>query len=350
MSSVAERIEAAKTQLKDLKKQITKVRNDKDVGGLEHVSGLQELPPSVNVPKQRRILKGHFGKVYAMHWAGDSKHLVSASQDGKLIVWNGFMNSKIHLIPLRSSWVMTCAYEQKQDSYVACGGLDNLCSIYNVSDTASPQLRTTRELAAHDGYLSSCRFINDNDIITASGDGTCMLWDIKSNTSKTTFEGHEGDVMSVSLHPTDPNLFASGSCDATLKLWDLRTGKCSMSFDGHESDLNSISFMPNGDTIASGSDDSTCRLFDVRAAASINTFQSERIMCGITSISVSKSGRLLFAGYDDYLCQVWDTLQVSETPVFTIQGHENRVSCLGVPASGDVLCTGSWDTFLKLWA
>lgn len=37
--------------------------------------------------KQRRVLKGHFGKIYALHWSKkDSVHIVSASQDGKLIV------------------------------------------------------------------------------------------------------------------------------------------------------------------------------------------------------------------------------------------------------------------------
>lgn len=78
--------------------------------------------------KQRRILKGHFGKIYAMHWSSDSRHLVSASQDGKLIIWNGFTTNKVHAIPLRSSWVMTCAYSPNGD-LVACGGLDNLCSV-----------------------------------------------------------------------------------------------------------------------------------------------------------------------------------------------------------------------------
>ena len=29
---------------------------------------------------------GHFGKIYALQWAADSKHLVSAAQDGKLYV------------------------------------------------------------------------------------------------------------------------------------------------------------------------------------------------------------------------------------------------------------------------
>lgn len=37
--------------------------------------------------------------------ATDKKHLVSASQDGKLIVWDGFTTNKVHAVPLRSSWV-----------------------------------------------------------------------------------------------------------------------------------------------------------------------------------------------------------------------------------------------------
>ncbi|KAL0603604.1 Guanine nucleotide-binding protein G/G/G subunit beta-1 [Plecturocebus cupreus] len=37
----------------------------------------------------------------------------------------------VHAIPLRSSWVMTCAYAPS-GNYVACGGLDNICSIYNL--------------------------------------------------------------------------------------------------------------------------------------------------------------------------------------------------------------------------
>lgn len=36
------------------------------------------------------------------------------SQDGKLIIWNGYTTNKVQAIPLRSSWVMTCAFEPTQ--------------------------------------------------------------------------------------------------------------------------------------------------------------------------------------------------------------------------------------------
>lgn len=96
---------------------------------------------------------------------------MSASQDGKLIVWDAYTTNKVHAIPLRSSWVMTCAYAPS-GSYVACGGLDNICSIYSLK-TREGNVRVSRELPGHTGYLSCCRFLDDNQIVTSSGD---MTW------------------------------------------------------------------------------------------------------------------------------------------------------------------------------
>ncbi|KAJ8780611.1 hypothetical protein J1605_000654 [Eschrichtius robustus] len=154
--------------------------------------------------RTRRTLRGHLAKIYAMHWgtdsrcvghghtlflvaswphpllvslprlrdqkplpAGDfpcwcgtdgllfsfsSRLLVSASQDGKLIIWDSYTTNKVHAIPLRSSWVMTCAYAPS-GNYVACGGLDNICSIYNLK-TREGNVRVSRELAGHTGTCS----------------------------------------------------------------------------------------------------------------------------------------------------------------------------------------------------
>lgn len=350
MADIAERIAAAKKQVENLKAQVSKAQEEKTNGytGMKDIVGgkASQLGPT---PKIRRTLKGHFGKVYALHWSGDNKQLVSASQDGKLIVWDAMNNVKLQAIPLRSSWVMTCAFEQSKGGMVACGGLDNLCSIYQLNQ---PQvLRSFRELAAHDGYLSCCRFIGENSILTASGDQTCMLWDIEMGQSKTTFTEHEGDVMSLSVLPAvDPNMFISGSCDSLAKVWDVRTGKCTMTLRGHESDINSVMLFPDGKCFGTGSDDTTCRFFDMRACGEVSEFRSDNIVCGITSVSFSRSGRILFAGYDDYNCLGWDTLGSTDKHCFQLQGHENRVSCVGVCPSGEALATGSWDTLLKVWA
>jgi guanine nucleotide-binding protein G(I)/G(S)/G(T) subunit beta-1 len=127
-----------------------------------------------------------------------------------------------------------------------------------------------------------------------------------------------------------------------------RTGKCTQTFKGHESDINSVAFFPNGNAFGTGSDDGSCRLFDIRADRELMVFSHENINCGITSVAFSISGRFLFAGYDDFMCNVWDSLKGEK--IYNLQGHDNRVSCLGVSSDGAALCTGSWDAFLKIWA
>ena len=72
-----------------------KRRIAEDKTTLQSISkGGATLPAVGKAPSVRRVLKGHFGKVYAMHWggalaSGGGTELVSASQDGKLIIWNG---------------------------------------------------------------------------------------------------------------------------------------------------------------------------------------------------------------------------------------------------------------------
>uniref|UniRef100_A0A8C0C8L7 G protein subunit beta 1 n=1 Tax=Balaenoptera musculus TaxID=9771 RepID=A0A8C0C8L7_BALMU len=298
LDQLRQEAEQLKNQIRDARKACADATLSQITNNVDPVGRIQM--------RTRRTLRGHLAKIYAMHWGTDSRLLVSASQDGKLIIWDSYTTNKVHAIPLRSSWVMTCAYAPS-GNYVACGGLDNICSIYNLK-TREGNVRVSRELAGHTGYLSCCRFLDDNQIVTSSGDTTCALWDIETGQQTTTFTGHTGDVMSLSLAP-DTRLFVSGACDASAKLWDVREGMCRQTFTGHESDINAICFFPNGNAFATGSDDATCRLFDLRADQELMTYSHDNIICGITSVSFSKSGRLLLAGYDDFNCNVWDALK-----------------------------------------
>ncbi|ORZ16504.1 guanine nucleotide-binding protein subunit beta [Absidia repens] len=338
------RITSARREAETLKERIKQRREALTDTTLEEMAKEVESLSKLSL-KTRRTMKGHLAKIYSMHWATDKRHLVSASQDGKLIVWDAYTANKIHAIPLRSSWVMTCSYAPSGD-FVACGGLDNICSIYNLKTRDGP-VRPARELSAHTGYLSCCRFIDDRRILSSSGDMTCMLWDIDAGVKIEEFSDHVSDVMSLSLSPSSPNIFVTGACDSTAKVWDIRSRQCVQTFAGHDADINSVQFFPSGNAFATGSDDASCRLFDLRADCELGVYSDDSILSGITSIAFSSSGRLLFAGYDDYNCLVWDTLKNER--LATLMGHDNRISCLGVASDGLALCTGSWDSTLKIW-
>lgn len=51
------------------------------------------------------------------------------------------------------------------------------------------------------------------------------LWDIETGQQCTSFTGHTGDVMSLSLAP-DARTFVSGACDASAKVCDDVVDNC----------------------------------------------------------------------------------------------------------------------------
>ena len=339
---MAKELDDLRVEIDNLKSTILK--KQKEVSDTTLAQASSEVEPLGKIViRNKRTLRGHLAKIYSLHLASDSRHIASASQDGKLIVWDSWSGNKVHAIPLRSSWVMTCAYAPS-GMYVASGGLDNTCSIFTLQGEQG-NVKMSRELSGHAGYLSCCRFIDDEKILTSSGDMTCAMWDIETGKQLTTYTGHTADVMSLSLSP-DNRTFVSGAVDNCAKLWDIRDGKSTQTFRGHESDINAITFFPNGNAFATGSDDATIRLFDIRSDQELAMYSHENIICGVTSVAFSKSGRLLLGGYDDFNCNIWDSMRIERAGV--ISGHDNRVSCVGVTDDGMAACTGSWDGFLMI--
>ncbi|KAM7251510.1 hypothetical protein ACFE04_023393 [Oxalis oulophora] len=311
-----------------------------------------------------RTLQGHSGKVYSLDWTPEKNRIVSASQDGRLIVWNALTRQKIHVIKIPCAWVTTCAFSPSGQT-VACGGLDNVCSIFNLNSPTDKDgnLPISKMLSGHKGYISCCQYVPDEDahLITSSGDQTCILWDITTGLKASVFggefqSGHTADVLSVSVNGSNSKMFVSGSCDSTARLWDSRVASRAVrTFHGHEGDVNTVKFFPDGNRFGTGSDDGTCQLFDIRTGHQIQKYYQQHVdneIPPVTSIAFSISGRLMFAAYSNGDCYVWDTLlaKVILNLGACQDSHEGRISCLGLSADGSALCTGGWDTNLKIWA
>eukprot|EP00252_Welwitschia_mirabilis_P007565 TRINITY_DN1905_c0_g1_i1.p1 TRINITY_DN1905_c0_g1~~TRINITY_DN1905_c0_g1_i1.p1 ORF type:complete len:372 (+),score=42.81 TRINITY_DN1905_c0_g1_i1:352-1467(+) len=309
-----------------------------------------------------RTLQGHTGKVYSLDCTAEKNRIVSASQDGRLIVWNALTSQRVHTI--RLPWVITCAFSPTGQS-VACGGLDNVCSIFHLNSQPERDgnLPIFKTLIGHKGRISSCQYVpgEDNHTITGSGDKTCILWDVATGQRISVFGGefplgHTADVTSVSFSPTSNKEFVSGSCDKTARLWDTRIASRAMRiFHGHAGDVNTVKFFPDGLRFGAGSDDSTCRLFDIRTGHQLQVYEhphKEDENTTVSSIAFSYSGRLLVASYSNGDCIIWDTVmaEVVLNMKDLHEKHNSRISCLSLMPDGSALCTGSWDRNLKVWA
>ena len=118
--------------------------------------------------------------------------------------------------------------------------------------------------------------------------------------------GHRDDVKSVAYSP-EGGTIASGSADTTVRLWDAVTGQQKATLTGHTDPVFSVAFSPDGGTIASGSDDTTLRLWDAI------TGQQKAILTGhtggVSSVAYSPGGGTLASGSWDNTVRLWDACQ-----------------------------------------
>ena len=86
------------------------------------------------------------------------------------------------------------------------------------------------------------------------------LWDAASGKERRHVKGHTDLVNSVTFSPNGQRL-ASASEDKMVKLWDAASGKELRNFEGHM-DAVSVSFSPDGERLAWIIRDGTVKLWD----------------------------------------------------------------------------------------
>ncbi|WP_174186976.1 WD40 repeat domain-containing protein [Nocardia barduliensis] len=111
-------------------------------------------------------------------------------------------------------------------------------------------------------------------------------------------------VYTVAFSP-DGALLATGSNESTVRLWDAKTRQeTAPPIKGHSEKARAVAFSPDGALLATGGDDNTVRLWDVKTrqqvAQPISTDGSVR------SLAFSPDGTLLAAAGTDGFVLLWN--------------------------------------------
>jgi WD40 repeat protein len=133
---------------------------------------------------------------------------------------------------------------------------------------------------------------------------------------------------------------ATGGISATNAARVALTGK----LEGHASTVTGVAFAPDGQTIATASQDSTVKLWRAADGKLLRTLQGAD---GMTSVAFAPDGQTLAAGSKDNTVRIW---RVSDgQPVHTITGHSYMVQTVAYSRDGQTLASGSLDGTVKLW-
>jgi WD40 repeat protein len=117
--------------------------------------------------------------------------------------------------------------------------------------------------------------------------------------------GHANSVLSLAFDPTGTYL-ASGSIDSTARIWDWRNRRTTAILTGHAGGINAIAFTRDGTHLVTGGADGTLRLWDIhRPQAPIATAAhpplnpTEPLGVQINVLAVSDDGKSVVVGRED---------------------------------------------------
>jgi serine/threonine protein kinase len=150
-------------------------------------------------------------------------------------------------------------------------------------------------------------------------------------------------VWAVTFSP-DGQTIASGSQDTTLKLWDIKTRKETKSLVGDFSPIYAVDFNSDGTEISSGS--GLWRILEWNLTTG-KEYPPLEHLATIWSIDVSPDNQKIASASADKTVKIWD--RQTGTILQNLTDHQDQVYAVVFSPDGQLLVTASQDKTIKIW-
>ncbi|WP_437492801.1 pentapeptide repeat-containing protein [Sorangium sp. So ce1014] len=184
----------------------------------------------------------------------------------------------------------------------------------------------------------------DGTLLASGHAGWIVLRELATGTALRVLTGHSAWITSIAFSP-DGDTLASGSDDCSVRLWDVSTGNVLGVLKGHSRDVTTVAFSPDGEWLASGAHDATVRLWQVGTFRQLSVLQGH--LDGVTSVMFSPDGEVLASGAHDATVRLWE-LSTGDM-LRMLSGHRGGVLSVAFSPDGEMLASGSLDYDIGLW-
>lgn len=308
------------------------------------VSGKIRIWDTVN---KEHLLKNEFqpigGPIKDIAWSSDSQRIVVVGE-GRERFGHVFMadtGTSVGEISGQSKPINSCDFRPARPFRIVTGSEDNTIGIFE-----GPPFKFRKTKQEHSRFVQAIRYSPDGKYFASGGfDGKVFIFD--GNTSDLIGEvgspAHKGGVYGVAWKPDGAQLLTA-SGDKTCKLWNVETRELIVEFPmGSTVDDQQVSCLWQGEHLLSVSLSGFINYLDPE-----NSLQPLRIIKGhnkpITAIALSDDHSTIYTASHDGAVTNWNSGNGTNNRVAG-NGHGNQVN--SVKAHGDFVYTCGIDDSLK---
>ena len=189
--------------------------------------------------------------------------------------------------------------------------------------------------------VRSAEFSHDEKQVVIGAGNRATVWDAKTGNLIHSLR-HSGLVSSAEFSPDDKYV-VTASYDGTVKVWDLLNTKEPIATIEHHGNVNSAKFSPDGKRIATAGDDHTAKVYDLEKRRVIATVQHEDV---VFSANFSPDSSQIVSASRDKTAQIFD---ISANEAIAIARHTELILSAEFSPDGKTIVTAGYDNTANIW-
>eukprot|EP00750_Incisomonas_marina_P001963 INCI11854.1.p1 GENE.INCI11854.1~~INCI11854.1.p1 ORF type:complete len:650 (-),score=121.45 INCI11854.1:1736-3685(-) len=169
-------------------------------------------------------------------------NIVSGGADGRVRVWS----NKVMLASLKEhKGAVRSVQISKADDEIISASADGSCIIWNAKSF-------TRRAAFFDNTMFSTALYHpdESQFLSVGSDRKVTYWDTEGNAIRV-LEGSEQEINSAHIEEEEGEYFVTGGNDKLIKVWDYDEGTLLAIGHGHSASISKCKIAPNGRTVVS---------------------------------------------------------------------------------------------------
>uniref|UniRef100_A0A8B9MC31 Cilia- and flagella-associated protein 52 n=1 Tax=Accipiter nisus TaxID=211598 RepID=A0A8B9MC31_9AVES len=231
-----------------------------------------------HTPKNRELLRIVIPNMtcHAIDFMRDGKSIISAWNDGKIRAFMPETGRLMYVINHAHSLEVTAIAATSDCKRIISGGGEGQVRVWEIGERTHKLGEVLKE---HTSAVSCIKIKKDDrECVTASLDGTCIIWDIVRFVRKQMILANTL-FKCVCYHPEEYQIITSGT-DRRIAYWEVFDGSAVRELEGSVSgSINGMDITSDGAYFVTGGDDHLVKLWDYNEGA-------------VTHVGVGHSGNI----------------------------------------------------------